>query len=452
MRRTAILLLCYGALAGPAWAQSDLDRIPQAASAAPPEPAPASDRVVYLQSDLTLNSAREGLPVPLSPPPQWEARLFADARLSWQIGGDLSVSYSGRLNLRAQDGLAFPGRETVRHDFREAYLSWQHGDWFVQVGRINLKSGVGLGFNPTDYFKTRAVVDPDSADPTVLREDRLGTVMAAAQALWRGGSVTLAVAPKLAGETPPYLNTNLPGFDPGFDRTNARWRMLAKASVDLPGGLSPEFLLYRERGGTQFGLNLTEGIGQAVVAYVEWSGGRSQGLIARALEDGAETGILTSPPPFRVDTAKAFRNDLAAGFSYATDIGVDLEFEFDYHQAGFSGADWRDWFDAGSRPPWSGEMWFIRGYAADEQEPVARNSVFLRADWRNALVHDLSLTGFVDADLRDGSGLAQFAANYDLSPRWTVGALADAYCGRARSDFGSLPKSASVLAKVSRYF
>ena len=135
------------------------------------------------------------------------------------------------------------------------------------------------------------------------------------------------------------------------------------------------------------------------------------------------------------------------------DIGINLNLEYDYHGAGFSGADWRNWFDSGGADPsLRGVLWFIRGYAADEQEPMAQSSIFLRADWRNAFVHDLALSGFVETDTRDGSGLGQVAADYYVSPQWTIGALADVYYGRPRSDFGSLPKSVSVMVKVSRYF
>jgi hypothetical protein len=83
---------------------------------------------------------------------------------------------------------------------------------------------------------------------------------------------------------------------------------------------------------------------------------------------------------------------------------------------------------------------------------MARNSIFLRADWQDAFVRDLALTGFVDTDLHDGSGLAQFTADYYLSPTWTVGGLADIYFGKPRTDFGSLPQNAKFLLKVSRYF
>jgi hypothetical protein len=398
------------------------------------------------------------LPVPLpSPaPPQWEVSLFLDARLNWQLSDDLNFAYSGRLNLRVEDGLAFPSHEDIRNDLREAHLAWQSvKGFFVELGRINLKSGVAEGFNPTDYFKTRAVVEPTSADPTVLREDRLGTVMLLAQTIWSGGSLTFAFAPKLASESPPYLDTNLPSFNPMFDRTNARTRTLVKASVDLFDDISPEFLLYDEAGRTSMGLNVTKGLGQSVVGYLEWSGGSRPDLADDAFMDGVRNRALPPSAPIPVVDTRNFANDLAIGASYATKIGINLDFEFDYHQAGFSSADWRNWFDAtrGNPDPFlPGELWFLRGYAADQQEPMAQHSLFLRADWQHAFVRDLALTGFVDTDVHDGSGLAQFTADYYLSEQWTVGALTDIYYGRRRSDFGSLPQAATILAKITRYF
>jgi hypothetical protein len=68
-----------------------------------------------------------------------------------------------------------PNHENVLNDFREGFVSWQpHDGIYLDLGRINLRSGAALGFNPTDCFKSRAVVEPLSADPSVLREDRLG--------------------------------------------------------------------------------------------------------------------------------------------------------------------------------------------------------------------------------------------------------------------------------------
>jgi hypothetical protein len=54
----------------------------------------------------------------------------------------------------------------------------------------------------------------------------------------------------------------------------------------------------------------------------------------------------------------------------------------------------------------------IRGYALDQQEPLTRHSLFLRADWIDAFIPHLEITGFINTDLYDGSELAQIAAEY----------------------------------------
>jgi hypothetical protein len=432
----------------------DIDRIPPVL--VQPAGEGSSNRNLYLQGDLTFSGMRNDLAVPLPPPPppQWEARAFLDLRLSHQLSGEFSLAYSGRLNLRAENGEAIPSGENIRHDLRETYLSWSGGNGvFLQLGRINLKSGVAEGFNPTDFFKTRAVVEPTSIDPAVLREDRLGVVMLQAQSIGPGGSVTMALAPKLAGDSPPYENNNLPSLNPMLDRTNARWRGLIKGSLDLSGGFSPEFLVYEEAGRSRFGLNLTQGLGKAVVAYAEWSGGRRASLAAEALQEGRATQVLAPDAAFGVSANRSFANDLAVGASYTTQAGINLDLEFDYHQAAFSAKDWRNWFGAQTGPgaPTSGEVWFIRGYAGDQQEPVARSAVFARTAWQNAFTNNLNLSGFAAADLRDSSGLAQFSADYNLSAQWTVGLLADVYFGARRSDFGSLPQKVSALLWMTRY-
>jgi hypothetical protein len=454
----AICLVC----AAPAIAadDNDLDRIPPAASELPATDAPAGTRTLYLQDDITAYSYRASLAVPLPPSsaPSWEERLFLDARFDWKLSDSLSLVYSGRLNLRAEDDLLFPSRENIRHDFREGYLVWKIGNGtFLELGRVNLKSGVAQGFNPTDFFKTRAVVEPLTADPTVLREDRLGTVMLLGQSVWNGGALTVALAPKLEGASAIYANDNLPSFDPMFDRTNADTRILVKASVTLFDDVSPEFVFYDEAGRPSFGLNLTRAFGQSVVGYVEWAGGDRSSLVHDALVFGRATAILppTAPSVIPQNTASSFKNDLSIGASYATESEMTFDLEYHYHQAGFSDADWRNWFGVGAVSVGNASaldaLWYIRSYADDRQEPLARSSVFVRASWQDAIVHDLALSAFVNADTRDGSGIAQITADYYLSRDWTAGALIDVNFGARRSDFGSLPQSTSVLAKLSHY-
>ena len=445
---------------------SDLDLIPQGQNQPPAQGAEAPAAIVqngriYIEDAFVASALRGGLSVPSPPPqpPNWQERVFLDVRKEWKLDDRLTFTLSGRFNLRAENDIPVPGHEDVIAEFREGYLSWTPLDrTYLDVGRINVKSGVALGFNPTDFFKTRAVVEPLSADPTVLREDRLGTLMALGQQIWERGAVTIAYAPKLYNPTPIYNNTNLLSFDPSLDRTNASDRFLLKGNVTLADDLAPEFLVYRLGNRTTFGTNITESLGQSVVAYAEWAGGDRSSLTDEALRYGRQTGTLpvNAPSPLPEDPNLHFQNQLSLGLSYTTESKITFNLEYHFNQAGFSRRDWNNWFrigSASSRPPGiSRELWYIRAYAQDQQEPLSEHSVFLRADWVDAFVPNLELIGFLNTDLYDGSSLMQVEADYYLSNKWTIGGLVIANLGARHSDFGSLPQVGSALFKLARYF
>ena len=207
--------------------------------------------MIYLQNDVIGTARRNDLIVPFPPPPpaRWEERLFADARFDWSLGEDLRFVFSDRFNLRAEDGVDIPSHENIRNDFREGYLAWDADSaTFFDIGRINLKSGVALGFNPTDFFKTRAVVEPLSADPSVLREDRLGTLMLTRSAFL--GARRRRRLPRRRSSRPESRSISTPTcprFDPVFDRTNAADALLlAKGSVTLFDDFSAGILVFSD--------------------------------------------------------------------------------------------------------------------------------------------------------------------------------------------------------------
>jgi hypothetical protein len=442
----------------------DLSLIPSAAQTSPaPETAvgASTGRRIFLEDAFTQSWLQGGLvPAPPPPSPGWEERGLLDVRSEWQVGRALRLTYSGRLNLRLEDGLGFPNHENLTHDLREAFLSWEPFErFYIDAGRNNLKSGVALGFNPTDFFKTRAVVEPLSVDPVVLRDDRLGTLMLRAQRVWSRGSLTAVYAPAVASNSAIYTRFDLRSFDPMFDRTNAHERWLLKGTFDIGEGFSPELMAYTSQGRVRWGANLAETIGKSSVAYLEWSGGQRGTVSGDALGCGRATGSLPTaaarvlPGLGSVD----FRNQLALGVSYTTELPkITFNLEFHYNEAGFSGADWDEWFRTGrgTRPlsPIASALWYVREYAADQQELISRCFAFLRMDWVDALVPKLEVSGFIDTDLTDGSTRLQLGADYYLSDRWTIGGLVLVNAGRRRSDFGSLPQAGSVLLKVVRYF
>jgi hypothetical protein len=190
------------------------------------------------------------------------------------------------------------------------------------------------------------------------------------------------------------------------------------------------------------------------VLYAEWAGAEGQDLATEALAYGRATGtiLLGAPSPLPVGGARRFMNDLAVGGSYTTRSEIVLNLEFHYHQAGFGGGDWDRWFAAGTAPARAPLLWYIRGYASEQQQPAGRRSVFLRADRTDAFIRNLELTAFALVDLHDGSALAQASADYFVSDRLTVGAIVTGDLGGRRTNFGSLATGSSLLVKVARYF
>ena len=133
---------------------------------------------------------------------------------------------------------------------------------------------------------------------------------------------------------------------------------------------------------------------------------------------------------------------------------LTLNFEYHFHQAGLTPQDWRNWFNAARGGGFSGinaTLWYVRAYAQDQQEPMARHEGFVRLDWVDAFVPDLEITALANVNLQDGSGLMQATADYYLSRSWTVGVLGSVTFGGVRTDYGSLPQAASVLLRVVRY-
>ena len=473
MRIGAVMLLATAlCTVAPAIAQadenSDLDFIPkgleqnQAPPGQPsaPFPVPAPQRgKFYLEDAFTASSLRGRLAVPFPPPrpADWQNRTSVDATDQWDFAPNLTASLSDRFNVTEDDEVPFPTHHNPRNDFREGFLTWEPArQSYLEGGRINLRNGVALGFNPTDFFKTRTQIDQASLDPSVIREDRLGTVMLRGQQIWNGGAANIAFAPKLY--QPTAVPTGLQsGFDPRIDRTNAADRFLLTVNHDI-ADISPQALIYHEGAQTRFGLDVTAPIGQSVIAYAEWAGGRQQDLIGQAISYGKRTGTLPANAPILPpdDAAKDFRNDAAIGASWSSTAKITVNLEYHYHQGGFSGETLRNWFAVGraaaQQTAVAGELWYIRGFAADQQQPLARQQIFLRASWTDAFVTNLDLSAFTFIDVYDGSTLSQVAANYYLSKAWTLGAYVSANLGSPRSERGSFPQEASAILQLVRYF
>lgn len=385
---------------------------------------------------------------------RWQNRTSFDAAIHWNWTKHLTLTLSDRVDLLEQDGQSIVSRQALQNAFREGYASWEPMTrTYLEAGRINVRNGVALGFNPTDFFRTRTLVGQASLDPSVIRRNRLGTLMVRAQTIWSGGSTAIAFAPKLY--TPSLGGRSEAwGIDPRFDATNSAARLLCTMNLDV-AGLSPQALAYFELGQSKLGFSMTRQLGDSVIAYAEWTGGVQSNLLTRATAYGKSVGALPMGaavlPP--TSTAATFQTDAAVGGTWSSSAAkISLSAEYHFHHGGLSPRDWRNWFDIGAaNQAASPQLWYVRGFANEQQEPAAMHQVFFRADWPRALLKDLEVSGFAFISLQDGSTLAQIAATYFLSDRWTVAGYATANIGADRSERGSSPQAASGSFQLILY-
>jgi len=447
----------------PARAGDDADLIPQDVldtklpPAAPGAPRQTLRSKVFAEDAFSAWSPSVAVPVPYpSSLAAWQNRTSLDASLQWKARPWLTLTLGDRLNVFEQDGQSFASTDTVRNDLREVSATIEPiAGTYLEAGRINVRNGSALGFNPTDFFKTRTLVGQSSLDPSVIRQNRLGTLMLRAQTLLSWGSASVAYAPKVA-EPSPVTESNPVGVDLHFDATNAAHRVLTALNLEL-FDLSPQLLGYFELHRSKLGANVTRSIGDAVVAYAEWAGGPEQNLIVRASAFGKQTGTLPAAtlvlPP--AGTGVSFRNDVATGLSWTVATAFTINVEYHFHQSGFTRSEWRNWFDLGSapgaRPPLTGALWFVRGYANDQQEPVSQHQMFIRVDWPRAFTPHLELSGFAFVSLLDGSVLSQLSASYYLSDAWTASAFVSGNFGDGRTERGSFPERGNLILQLTRY-
>ncbi|HEY4210222.1 MAG TPA: hypothetical protein VGM84_01970 [Steroidobacteraceae bacterium] len=350
----------------------------------------------------------------------------------------------GSFNVRCDGALADGWRATLsdRFDYlgsrgsaaqavnslKEAYVSFRDGGTeLLDVGRVNVREGAGFAYNPTDYFRANANRTIISIDPATLRDERMGTLMVRSQTLWSSGSLTALYAPGVNAE--PNTST----LNPDFGATNGQSRWMVMLSQRLADGLQPKVSVTGHGNqAVQAGVSVTELIGRATVAYVEWSGGLS--------------------------------SRLSTGLTYTTPYKLSLTLEYEYNGAAPDARAWqalRTGTAASTAPATStgpaagtGPLATYVQYrqdAAARGELATRENGFAYVSWDDVIINRLSLTGFVRFDPYDHSRVVWGEARYHgqhagIALQWQRNS------GDATSDLAPWPRRQSWTALIDYYF
>ena len=193
--------------------------------------------------------------------------------------------------------------------------------------------------------------------------------------------------------------------------------------------------------------------------YAEWAGGKRLGIIDEALAFGRATGTIPAAAPDVISQGndKRFRSQLAVGASYTTENKITFNLEYHYNEAGILarglGPLVRDRRGTPGR--------FTRSRASSGTSAATRPIARSRC---SAIPSSCARTGSTSScpsssspassspTRMDGSTLMQLEASYARTDLWSFGVLAGGTAGGRRSNFGSLPRAASILFKATRYF
>ncbi len=401
-------------------------------------------------ADLDALKVADQMPNAVEQPSNWRTFFEAGAganrlrkdgstqqfqRLSLDLQYDSSFAPGWRAVLSDRLDISWPAQNPGQNSintFKEAYLSWQsQSDQLLDFGRINVRNGVALGYNPTDYFRTSALRSVVSVDPASLKENRLGSVMLRAQKLWSGGSITALYSPKLSEQA------NLSGFNPDIGATNDQNRWLLTVSQRLADGITPQALLFKsEHAPVQLGLNLTALLNDATVVFAEWSGGRSPSLLAQSF---GQLGL-----PYRDD--RAFRNHSSTGLTYTTSNKISVTAELEYNGGGLDQETWNSLGQASLQ-----SYGIYRRFLQGAQESPAKRSVFVYASWQDVMINPIDLSAMSRVEMADSSRMSWLEARYHLSHaefalQWQRNS------GTALSNYGAAPQMQSWQLLARYYF
>ena len=348
-------------------------------------------------------------------------RASLDLRFDATVAPGLRAVLSDRLDLAHSNGE--PPAEDV-NTLREAHLSWARGDdQVIDLGRVNVRNGAAMGFNPTDWFKENALRTVTSPDPAVLRENRQGTVVLQGHQLWSTGSLTAAYSPRLDDEPDPD------SFAIDFGATNPRHRWLLAGSYKFSDLLNPQLLLY---GGvdtpTQLGVNLSALVSDAAVVFGEFSFGKGRTLVAQAL------GLAE---------AESSQRRAALGLTFTTGFNLTLTAEAEYNSAAPDGGQW-DALDPVARLG-------VLATADSQQDLPVRRAWFFHATWKDLLLRRLDLSAFLRRDAETDSRTEWLEVRYrweraDLSVQW------QRFSGDPGSVYRTVPQDTAIELALRYYF
>ncbi|SFR40069.1 hypothetical protein [Litoreibacter janthinus] len=372
---------------------------------------------------------------------------------TFELSDRASLLFNLRGRIERAEGQTFSLDQSVNLDVQELAISYTVSPQVsLQFGRINIRNGVAVGFNPTDWFKDNSLVTAESAAPADRRRERLGVFAVTGTATVGNTLLQMGYRPKISASTGSVFS-DMDSIGLGLDRTNPSDAFFIKATPQFGSNLSVTGNFLLNDGDPGLGFEVSGTIGDNLVLYGEAFAEKRLSIASEALAGGLgsaafQQGLgVSNQKDWELTAALGLNWALPQSFVGARDISVVLEYHL--NTAGLTGsqidtlasATGADGLAAGA----------VYGTASRRQEPLARNQIFTRIAWNDFWGDsDLSALGFyVPAD---GSGLAQISVDVPIGQNATLNLRGISTFGSSTSIYGANPTRRSLQLGMTYVF
>lgn len=372
---------------------------------------------------------------------------------TYALSDRMSLLFNLRGRIDRVEGQNFNSSDNVNLDVQELAISYTVSSQVtLQFGRINIRNGVAIGFNPTDWFKDNSLVATESAAPSDRRRERLGVFALTGTATVGNSLLQLGYRPKISASTGSLLS-DMDNIGLGLDRTNATNAFFIKATPQFGGNLSVtgNFLLNDD--GPGLGFEASGTIGDNLVLYGEVFAQKRLSIASEALAGGL--GSAAFQQGLGVNSDKDWEVQAALGLNWALPQSIvgtrDISVALEYHlnTAGLNSSQIAVLASAAGAD--GAAAGAIYGMTSRRQEPLARNQIFTRVVWNDFWGDsDLSALGFyVPAD---NSGLAQISVDIPVGQNASVNLRGISTFGSNTSIYGANPTQRSLQLGMTYVF
>jgi len=384
-----------------------------------------------------------------------EDKSFLNARLklNYQYNEEEDSTKALYLNLSQNeknyqaDVRIIANEDDVTLNIKEFYYKGEFSPTnLFEIGRINVKEGVGRGYNPTDFFKGSTSLTL-STDPKEIKDNRLGSVMIQNTLFFDDVTFKAIYLPKISVDEDSIWGSKK-DYGLHLDETNEESRQSLYLGYSGIKDVSASLIVHHNDDADEnsFGVNLSY-VKDSWIFYTEGSFKDGKNDIEKSIER-----LNLSPTVQNVlGSDKETIQKAVLGVNYTYD-NISTNFEYIFNSSGLDGSDWDSWFDLiKNNPQLAGELGAIRGDISNREEIMSRDSLFLFSRMSD-IQPNLDGSLMVSMNPYDQSTLSQIGLEYALNDEIQTNVYIRNYQGSDETEYGSSTDSYQFLMEAKYYF